>query len=60
VVGEFDSLKQHIVVGYFPISVCGIGKLIVVDFPMGVLVYFYFLFCVILGVIYFVIKKKLW
>jgi len=34
----------------FLIFVGGVGKLIVVDFSQGVLVYFYFLFGVILGI----------
>jgi len=50
VVGVSDRLKQHIVVDCFLISVGGIGKLIVVDFSMGVLVYFYFLFGVLLEI----------
>jgi len=49
-VGVSDRLKQHIVVGYFLISVGGIGKLIGDDFSLGVLVYLFFLFGVLLEI----------
>lgn len=39
---ESNRLKHHFVIGCFAICVGGIEKLIVVDFSLGVLVYFYF------------------
>jgi len=51
VVGESDRLMLQVIVGcsFFFISVSVVGKLIV-DFSLGVLVYFYFLFGVILEI----------
>jgi len=64
VVGEYDRLKQLIVVSCF-FDLCWWCWKIVADFSMGVLVYFYFLFGVILGIlsifvynIFFHSKKK--